>query len=158
MKQIIPELSIERIGYDSATGHVDYIDVHDESRGMALFCKVESAHFHGFNNPKNARPVKSAIESAPKARKGVAKGRKYLKGPNTPQIVKNTIQGMAVGDVYDATDDLAPLLAALRTFRKIQTRIAGYVWLRNKDADENSKRSYTVERTRDSRTEITRVK
>ena len=47
-----PQLTIERVLWDSETGKVTAVALHDESRGMALFCQVVEVRFHGFNTPK----------------------------------------------------------------------------------------------------------
>lgn len=49
LKNNFPRISIERIGFDE-NGRIDYIDIHDEKFGTAVFLYKESEHYHGFLN------------------------------------------------------------------------------------------------------------
>jgi hypothetical protein len=44
-----PRISIERYGLDK-DGHIEYIDLHDEKFGEAIFFTNGSRHSHGFFN------------------------------------------------------------------------------------------------------------
>ncbi len=44
-----PRITIERYGVDK-DGHLEYIDLHDEKFGEAVFFADGSRHRHGFNN------------------------------------------------------------------------------------------------------------
>ena len=46
----VPDVSIERVLFDTKTGRVTAIDCHNESDGCAYFFSDPSVHFHGFNN------------------------------------------------------------------------------------------------------------
>lgn len=49
-----PDITIERVGWDSVTGEVTFIDVHNEANGKAYFFTNPSAHFHGFYKTKKS--------------------------------------------------------------------------------------------------------
>jgi hypothetical protein len=44
-----PRLTIERYGMDK-DGHIEFIDLHDEKFGEAIFFGKGSRHYHGFMN------------------------------------------------------------------------------------------------------------
>lgn len=44
-----PRITIERYGLDE-NGHIEYIDLHDEKFGEAVFFGSGSRHYHGFYN------------------------------------------------------------------------------------------------------------
>lgn len=53
-KQIAPpEITIERVLWNSETGELTNLDVHNESDGCAYFLKVVGCHFHGYNKKKH---------------------------------------------------------------------------------------------------------
>src|SRR5437899_360931 len=51
-----PQLTIERVLFDTETGFVKAVDLHDETTGKAYYCETRSSHFHGFNGKRTPTP------------------------------------------------------------------------------------------------------
>jgi len=49
---LAPEIYIDRVLFDSDTGKLTALDVHNETDGCAYFLEVKSSHFHGYKKKK----------------------------------------------------------------------------------------------------------
>jgi hypothetical protein len=142
-----PQLTIERVGYNGETGKVDYVDLHDESTGMAIMCIAQSQHFHGFNTPKKVATIAPEAQKAPVAR------HRHTVRPFTPKEVYKELEALPVGATLNAT----PYVNANVPFRTFADRVYGYVWGKNRHLPENEKRTYTTSRV-SGQVLVTRVK